>query len=46
MRSMMTAEHTTTKANSVPIEVISPTTSIGMMAAKKATTSPVMIVVM
>ena len=25
MRSMMTAAHTTTKANSVPIEVISPT---------------------
>ena len=46
IRSMITAAHTTTNANSVPIEVISPTTSMRSMPANTATITPVMMVVM
>ena len=46
MRSMMIAAHTTMKANSVPIDVISPTTSMRSRPANTATTTPVMMVVM
>src|SRR5688572_15526751 len=42
----MTAAHTMTNANSVPILVISPTTWIGVKPAKTATMTPVMMVVM
>ena len=43
---MMTATDTTTKANSVPMLVISPRILIGVKPATMATTTPVMIVVM
>ena len=42
----MTAMHTTTNANSVPMLVISPTTCIGTSPATIATITHVMIVVM
>jgi hypothetical protein len=45
-RRMITATHTTTKANSVPMLVISPRTLIGVNPATIATTMPVMMVVM
>src|SRR5687767_8638812 len=45
-RSINTAAHTTTNANSVPMLVISPTTWICVKPATIATTTHVMIVVM
>ncbi len=42
----MTAAQTTTKANSVPMLVISPTTSMRVKPATMATTTQVMMVVM
>ena len=45
-RRTSTAVQTTTKANSVPIDVISPTVWIWVSPATMATTTPVMIVVM
>src|SRR5688572_3502322 len=42
----MTAKQTTTKANSVPMLVISPSTWIGVNPATIETMTPVMIVVM
>ena len=46
IRSIRTAADTTTKANSVPMLVISPTTWIWVNPAATATTTHVMIVVM
>ena len=46
MRSINTAAQTTTKANSVPMLVISPTTWICVTPATSATMTQVMIVVM